>query len=109
MRALHHESERLRVNSKVGPSRTFRPGTVIRVTAITAFLAAATVVPAGIASAASGSTAPSNVAAPCLPVAADDTYSTRQDVTLTVGAPGVIENAVPATTVPAIGILPATR
>jgi len=96
-------------NSKVGPSRTFRPGTVIRVTAITAFLAAATVVPAGIASAASGSTAPSHVAAPCLPVAADDTYSTRQDVTLTVGAPGVIENAVPATTVPAIGILPATR
>ena len=68
------------------------PGTVIRVTAITAFLAAATVVPAGIASAASGSTAPSNVAAPCLPVAADDTYSTPQDVTLTVGAPGVIEN-----------------
>jgi len=79
-------------NSKVGPSRTFQPGTVIRVTAITAFLAAAAVVPAGIASAASGSAAPGHVAGPCLPAALDDTYSTPQDVTLTVGAPGVKDN-----------------
>ncbi len=80
------------VNSKVGPSRTFRPGTVIRVTAITAFLAAAAVVPAGIASAASGSTAPSHVAAPCLPVAADDAHSTPQGVVLNVALPGVKVN-----------------